>query len=657
DYNTPALYQVTIPANTNSTTLSINIADDDVVEGTETIVLTPSPIIGSPGVTINTFPVIAEIEDNDTGTIRIAGPPTVVEGDTGLNTTINYTITLDADIENPLPISFRTVDVTALAGEDFDGVLNTYTFLPGPSNDREITVPVTIRGDRKIEADELFRLMLSPLLNDFAGRISLQNDFVETTITNDDGGNIVIHKINGIEGSQDARFSIGFDNGYSTDVPLNIPYTLSGTAQNPGDYTGPSSGVLTISPGQSMVQLDLPVVDDNLVENTETVSINLSATTLPYHITFTQQQETLDIIDNDAASLTISNAAVTEGNESDVYLVFDVNLTGADIQEPFSIPFSITDGSATLHEDYELPTSTTLYFNGAADRNKQIQVLVKGDLKIEKDETLQVTLGALSESFEGRLTVSNASATGTIVNNDKGSIQIVPDHGDEEGSVAGSFQFNFLNGVTSDEATTIHYTLSGSAPTGVDYTTTYPGSVTIPAGVSSVTVNIDVIDDAIIEPTETVILTTTSVSSPYLTEITVSNSPQSINISDNDVGQLLLTADPDVLEGAEGETTTVRFKVKLTAETASPFSVNYQFVDITATNGIDYIGTNGVLNFNGTADEEYEITASIIGDYKIEDIESFRLVISNPTPNFNGALSIPVSDVVFNIKNDDSAQL
>ncbi len=657
DYSAPTIYQVTIPANTNSITLAIDVEDDNVVEGTETIVLTPSPIIGNPSITINTFPVIAEIEDNDTGTISITGPLSVVEGDAGVNTTIQYTIKLSADIQNPLPVSFRTVDITALAGEDFDGVLNTYTFLPGPSNDREITVPVTIRGDRKIEADEVFRLLLNPLLSDFGGRIAISIPFVETTIENDDGADIVISKINGIEGSQDARFTIGFEDGYSTDVVINIPYTLSGTAQNPGDYTGPSSGVLTINPGQSMVQLDLPVVNDNLVENTETVSINLSNTTLPYSIAFTQQQETLDIIDNDAASVTISNAAVTEGNESDVYLVFDVSLSGADIQDAFTLPFSIADGTATLNQDYELPASANLHFNGPADRSKQIQVLVKGDLLIEKDETIHVLLGALSETFGGRLTVANAAATGTIINNDKGIIQIVPANGNEEGAIAGSFQFNFLNGVTSDEATTINFTLSGSAQIGADYSTAFPGSVTIPKGASSAVVNINVVDDVIIENTETVILTTTSVSSVYPTDISVANSPQTLNILDNDIGELLLTADPDVFEGADGETTTVKFKVKLTHATAAPFSVNYQFVDITATNGVDYIGTNDVLNFDGTAGQEHEVSVTIRGDYKIEDSESFRFVISNPSNVFNGSLTIPVNNAVFTIKDDDTAKL
>jgi len=656
DYQPPVDNYVTIPAGQSSVTLTIPVKNDDIIEGTETIVLTPSPIIGNPSVTINTYAVTAQIEDNDTGTITLTGPSSITEGDNGVNTIINYTIKLDKEIQTPIQLSYRTADITAFAGEDYDGILDTYTFLPG-LNEQEIIVPVTTRGDRKIEADEKFRLLLNPLLQDFGGRLTISTPYVETTIVNDDSANIVIHKIDGKEGSQDARFTVGFDGGYSVDVPISIPYTLGGTAQNPGDYTGVSSGILTINPGQSYTQLDLSVVDDNLVENTETVTITLANTGLPYGILFTEQQKTLAIVDNDEARISITDASVIEGNESDNYLVFNVTLTGADIQDAFSLPFTISDGTATVNQDYTLPASSILNFNGTADRAKQIQVLVKGDLVIEKDETLQVTLGALSSNFEGRLTVDDATATGTIINNDKGIIQITSSDGDEEGEISGKFRFTFLNGVTSDEPTIINFNLGGSAENPADYTTANPASITIPAFASDGEIEIEVEDDSIIENTEPVILTTMGIGTVYPTNISVANSPQTVNILDNDRGDLVLTTEPDVMEGADGETKTVKFKVKLTKATADPFSVNYQFTDIIATNGNDYQASNGTWNFSGNEGEEKEVSVTIIGDYKIEENETFRFQFNTLANLYNGALSIPNNTAIFTIINDDNAQL
>jgi hypothetical protein len=658
DYVAPVIYQVTIPAGQNSIPLSIPVINDEIIEGTQTIVLTPSPIIGNPGVTINTAAVVAQIEDNDTGTFTLTGPATAIEGEAGV-TTVNYTIKLNKQIQTPIQLSYRTADVTALAGEDYNGVLNTYTFLPGLP-EWEITVPVTIRGDKKIEANEDFRLILNPLLTDFGGLLTIATPFVETTIENDDQANIIITKIDGIEGSQNARFTIGFEDNYSTDVPLSIPYTLGGTALNGTDYTGIAAGTITLNPGQTAATLDLVVLDDNLVEDTETVILTLSNTSLPYGITFTKLQETLNIVDNDKAQINISNASVIEGSGADNYLVFDVALSGEEIQEPFSLTFSIADGTATVGQDYEIPASATLNFNGQSDRIKQIQILVKGDYTVEKDETLQVTLGTLSRNFEGHLTISNATATGTIINNDKAIISITPSNGNEEGEVAGSFVFNFLNGITSDEATTINFNLSGVAQVNDDFTVDplKLTSITIPAGQTSATLTIDVINDAIIEGTEALTLTTTGIVSPYApAAVTIANSPQTLQILDNDAAELLLTADSDVTEGPNGQFKTVKFKVKLTHATAYPFSVAYQFTDITATNGNDYLASNGTWSFLGNAGEEQEVTVTINGDYKIEGNESFRFQFSNPSNLYSGALSIPQNNHIFTIINDDTAQL
>ncbi|RYD96111.1 MAG: hypothetical protein EOP54_14500, partial [Sphingobacteriales bacterium] len=147
DYEAPAIYEVIIPANTNSKTLSIPVNDDAIIEGTETIVLTPSPIIGMPGVLVNTASVTAQIEDNDRGTITLTGPVSVTEGDAGLTKDIEYTITLDKAIKSPIQLSYRTADVSALAGEDYNGELNSHTFQPGVAGE-EIKVVVTIRGDK-----------------------------------------------------------------------------------------------------------------------------------------------------------------------------------------------------------------------------------------------------------------------------------------------------------------------------------------------------------------------------------------------------------------------------------------------------------------------------------------------------------------------------
>ena len=59
--------------------------------------------------------------------------------------------------------------------------------------------------------------------------------------------------------------------------------------------------------------------------------------------------------------------------------------------------------------------------------------------------------------------------------------------------------------------TVITYTLSGTATAGKDYTAP-SGTVTIPAGETSATVSIAILDDELSEGAETIILTLTAIS-------------------------------------------------------------------------------------------------------------------------------------------------
>ncbi|TWI79486.1 putative secreted protein (Por secretion system target) [Lacibacter cauensis] len=86
----------------------------------------------------------------------------------------------------------------------------------------------------------------------------------------------------------------------------------------------------------------------------------------------------------------------------------------------------------------------------------------------------------------------------------------------------------------------INYSLAGTATAGVDYSNASTGSVTIPAGSSSATVTINVLNDADIEAAETVLLTITSVSSPAV----IGGATATINLLDDDVpapGAILLS--------------------------------------------------------------------------------------------------------------------
>jgi subtilisin family serine protease len=133
---------------------------------------------------------------------------------------------------------------------------------------------------------------------------------------------------------------------------------------------------------------------------------------------------------------------------------------------------------------------------------------------------------------------------------------------------------------------TVNYTLGGTAQNGGDYET-LPGSVTIPAGVSSANVIITPIDDSTVEGNETVILTL-SANAAYTVG---SPGNATVTITDNDEGSpsdlplvWLSVAKPDASETGP-DPGTIRFH--RTGDVSEPIQVNWTFSG-TAANGADF---------------------------------------------------------------------
>src|SRR5206468_7990034 len=103
----------------------------------------------------------------------------------------------------------------------------------------------------------------------------------------------------------------------------------------------------------------------------------------------------------------------------------------------------------------------------------------------------------------------------------------------------GNFTINFSTPTTSP--TDLHYSFSGSATFGSDYSVFFStesvnssssnGVITVPAGTSSVNVSITPNDDVIVEGTEDISLTLSSPGGGY----TLGTSAASISLSDNDL--------------------------------------------------------------------------------------------------------------------------
>jgi uncharacterized repeat protein (TIGR03806 family) len=109
-------------------------------------------------------------------------------------------------------------------------------------------------------------------------------------------------------------------------------------------------------------------------------------------------------------SISIAGTNATEGDAGDVTMIFTVTLSKSST-DIVTVDYATADGSASAGIDYEASNGVLQFAPG--DTSRTIEVTIHGDADIEADETLTMTLAS-----PGNATLSRASATGTIVNDD-----------------------------------------------------------------------------------------------------------------------------------------------------------------------------------------------------------------------------------------------
>jgi endo-1,4-beta-D-glucanase Y len=215
-------------------------------------------------------------------------------------------------------------------------------------------------------------------------------------------------------------------------------------------------------------------------------------------------------------ALSIANASVVEGSSGTANMAFTVTLSKASTTS-VSVGYATSSGTATAGSDYSAGSGTITFAPG--EKAKSVTVGVVGDTTVEADETFTVKLSAPSGA-----TISRATATGTIRNDDAApvlpSLSIADASNTEGGSGAANMAFTVTLSKALTTPVTVGYATSNATATaGSDYTAT-TGTVTFAAGETAKTVNVAVIGDTTAEPIETFMVTLSAPSGATLTRAT-----------------------------------------------------------------------------------------------------------------------------------------
>lgn len=254
------------------------------------------------------------------------------------------------------------------------------------------------------------------------------------------------------------------------------------------------------------------------------------------------------------ASLSISDASITEGNAGTSNLAFTVTLSRA-VSNTVSVQFQSADGTASVAGGDFQSASGTLSF-APGETSKTVNVQINGDLIVEAAETLSVQLSQVQGAE-----LADASALGTINNDDSASIAI-NDVTQAEGS-AGSSQFTFnvtLTGAVQGGFSVPFATADASATAPSDYAS-QSAQLSFTGSLNEVqTISVVVVGDTVYEGNESFAVNLGASSNAA---VTVSDSAGIGTISEDDRAALTLGASATPTPAAVGQPVTVTATISL----------------------------------------------------------------------------------------------
>ncbi len=628
--------QVTFAAgSTTSLSVNVTINGDNTVELDESFTASLSTATDL-GTRLSDFSdtALGTINDDDNAVISINGP-SASEG-----SSLAFSIT----ITNPVDVAVTADRVTAdgsatTADADYTGLASANVQLFAADSTTPFAVSVSTTADTTVELDETLDLILSTLaaggrnVTFSGGGASI---FGTGTISNDDSAEFSVSSESGDENAGPITFTVTLSSAVDATTTVDVS-TVDGTALlSDNDYTQVLSQTLTFVAGDTTETFTVTPTADTAVEPDETFTVNLSnVADGGRDVTASAIAGTGTILNDDAATVSINDVTVTEGDSGTAQATFTVSLDRTST-ENVTVDFATTDGSATAGEDYVAASDSVTILAGQTTAT--IVVDVNGDTKDEIDETFNVTL-----SNAVNATIGDGSGLGTINDDDAApsvSIANLTVTEGDSGTSDAAFSVN-LSAVSGKEVTVDFATSNGTAVAGEDYTST-SGTLTIPAGQASGTIIVPIIGDLRHEDQEAF---TVTLSSP--SNATIGTGTASGTVNDNDAAPTISIDDVSVTEGDTGTTPAV-FTVSLSAISGKAVSVNFATADDTATEGEDYVASSGTLTIpagsasgtitvdvvgdtTDTVDETYFVNLSLPVDATIADSSGLGTILDNDT--------------------------
>jgi len=296
-------------------------------------------------------------------------------------------------------------------------------------------------------------------------------------------------------------------------LPLTVFYRTGGTASNGVDYQSLSNSV-TIPPGAATATIVITPIDDSLVEGNESVLVRLAPPLTPnvpvggnYGI-IAPDTAFVIIADNDRAET--NEAPFVRLNEPQNGEVFAasadvvVRAYAQDREDSSDLKVEFLEGTNSLGFGIFVPALCPAPY--CPYYQLTWSNVPPGDYVLTAVATDSGGASSRSDPVHLRVVGTNQPTLVNIAATDPGAAEPDEDPQMERPTILNIGVFTVTRSSYTNIDLPVYYRLTGSASNGVDYAS-LSGRVIIPAGFWSARIEVDPIDDALVEGTETVIAT------------------------------------------------------------------------------------------------------------------------------------------------------
>ncbi len=525
----------------------------------------------------------------------------------------SFIITRTGDTTAALDVTVAPVGGTATKTTDYtfspdyvaSGSLYKFTI---PAGQASLTVDVAAVNDTAAEGPENVKLQFS-----VGGYQVRSGGVAEITIADNDTTLPVVKVV-----SPDFYANESGDNGAfvvtrtgATTGALNVVVAWSGTATNGTDYASQPTTV-TIPVGAASTTVTLGPTNDAAIEGPETAIITIS-TNAAYIRDLAEQTATVTITDDDVPVVS-ANALDADANEAgrDPGMVL-ITRTGP-TTAPLTVYYGISGRALHGTDYYALPGQITIPIGATS----AAVMITPYDDDIGETDPESVTFNLTTYNNAYQLGTAFSATVNIADNDDKPLVNVRAGTAPAEPGTAGTFIIRSTGSATGN--ITVNYTLSGTATVGADYTAP-SGSVTLSAnGSVETTVTIPILNDAVAEPTETIILHIT----PGATYKVLNDGSATLRLKDEDAGDRVMVSawNDGMVEATTADTGKFYFS---RGGTTGDLVVSY-IVSGTATNGTDYDLLSGTITIPDTATGA-DLIVSPINDTVLEGAETVTVTV------------------------------